>query len=207
MVFGDSNAYRPGNTEDCWPSMLQHEGRNNLWVINESCDGRTTQYDTGECNGLKVVEKKIRNAWPLEYVLVALGTNDVKDKYGPPGATEVVAGIAKIITIIKTTNGGAKPILLTPPPLGNVICGELAGAQDRIPPVVAEYHRYANTQNIPIVDLYSTIYRDGDLEPDFTHLNHVGRRKVANIVCGNLRGAYLPQRCKNWRASEPRRQG
>ena len=134
--------------------------------------------------------KKIKNAWPLEYVLVALGTNDVKDKYGPPGTTEVVAGIDKIIKNIETTNGGAKPILLTPPPLGNVICGDLAGAQGRIPSVAAEYRRLAVTQHIPIIDLHSTLDADVDLEPDCVHLNALGRRKVATIVCRNLQGVY-----------------
>ena len=77
--------------------MLQRNSGNRLQVINESVDGRTTQYDTGECKGLAVIEKKISNANPIEFVLIALGTNDIKTKYGPPDAAEVVEGIDKIL--------------------------------------------------------------------------------------------------------------
>ena len=188
MVFGDSNAYRPGNGNNCWPALLQRKSGNRLKVINESYDGRTTQYDTGQCNGLRVIAKKIVKANPIEFVLIALGTNDVKSKYGPPDAAEVVQGIDEIVKIMKKCNSSTKPILLTPPPLGNVASGDLAGGQDRIPPVVAEYRRYANTQNIPIIDLYSTIDINVDLEPDCIHLSHSGRKKIADILWDNLQG-------------------
>lgn len=186
MVFGDSNACRPGYGRHCWPAMLQRNSGNRLRVINESVDGRTTRYDVGECNGLVVVEEKIEKSSPLEFVLIALGTNDVKTKYGHPDAADVVDGLDKIVSIVKSGNSGARPILLTPPPLGNVTSGDLAGAQDRIPPVVQEYRRYATTQHIPIIDLYSVMDADTDLEPDGVHLNTSGRSRVAGIVRGNL---------------------
>lgn len=120
--------------------------------------------------------------------IIALGTNDVKTKYGPPDAAEVVEGIDKIVKIIKRVNSGAKPIVLTPLPLGNVTSGDIVGAQDRIPPVVAEYRRYAATQNISIIDLYSTIDTDVDIKPDFVRLNHRGRWKIAVSLWDNLQG-------------------
>ncbi len=186
MVFGDSNAYRPGNGSGSWPAILQRISGKTLWVINESCDGRTTRYDEGPCNGLKVIEKKIRRAAPLDYVIIALGTNDIKSKYGPPDAAEVVMGIDGLVKIIKKVHIGIQPLLLTPPPLGHVTTGDLAGAQDRIPPLVAEYHRYTSTNNIPVIDLYLAVDKDFDLEPDRIHLNVQGRRKVAATLWMNL---------------------
>lgn len=192
MVFGDSNACRPGKSRDCWPAMLQRLSGKTIWVINESCDGRTTRYDAGECNGLEVIEKKIRRAIPLDFVLLALGTNDVKFKYGPPNVAEVVAGIGEIIRIIKKTDSGLQPLLLSPPSLGKVTSGDLAGAQDRIPPLVAEYHRYSTTNNIPIIDLSLTVDPDADLEADRVHLNIRGRTKVATIVWKKLQKICTP---------------
>lgn len=188
MVFGDSNAYRPGNGNNCWPALLQRESGNRLKVINESYDGRTTRYDTGECNGLAVIDAKLKNAQPLEIVLIALGTNDLKATYGPPDVAEVAEGIARIVTVIKALDIDTKPILITPPPLGPAATGDLAGAWNRIPPLVAQYRRYANMKNIPIIDLCSIIDADGDLEPDSVHLNLIGRKKVADIVWNNLQG-------------------
>lgn len=196
MIFGDSNAYRPGNTQHCWPAILQRQCRQCLRVINASCDGRTTRYDKGECNGLGIIEKKIKYARPVEFVLIALGTNDVKDKYGPPDAAEVVDGIDRIIQVIKRSAGSAKPVLLTPPPMGVVVCGDLAGAQGRIPPVVEKYRQYSTTQAIPLIDLYSTIDSDSDLETDKVHLNARGRRNVANAV-----GCYFSRSISTCRAA------
>lgn len=186
MVFGDSNACRPGNGRDCWPAMLQRMSGKKLWVINESCDGRTTHYDSGIYNGLKIIEKKIRRFLPLDWIIIALGTNDLKSKYGPPNVAEVVMGIEKMVKIIKKENKCIQILLLTPPSLGNVTSGELAGAQDLIPRLVSEYHSYAAVHNIPIVDLYQKVNTVSDLEPDCVHLNFRGRKKVAGILWKNL---------------------
>lgn len=187
MVFGDSNAYRPGNGRDCWPEMLQRLSGKTLRVINESCDGRTTRYDRGECNGLKVIEKKIRQAAPLDGVMLALGTNDMKSKYGPPDAAHVIEGIDTIIQIITRYNAGVRSILMTPPPLGNVTIGDLANAQRRIPPLAACYRLFAEKNNISLVDIYKTVDSFTNLEHDSIHLNLLGRKKVADVVWNSIK--------------------
>jgi lysophospholipase L1-like esterase len=186
LVFCDSNACRPANGKDCWPAILQRLGDNTLLVINESCDGRTTRHDTGECNGLKIIKKKIMYSLPLNGVMLALGTNDVKFKYGFPNPVEVVAGIDQMVRIIKKVDSCIQPLLLTPPPLGNVTSGDLAGSQGRIPPLVAEYRRYATSNKIPIIDLFLAVDTAVDLEPDGVHLNSRGRNKVAGYVWKNI---------------------
>jgi lysophospholipase L1-like esterase len=186
MVFGDSNAYRPGPGKKPWPELFEESNPLCFHVINESCDGRTTRYDSGECNGLGVILKKLATHSPLDCVVIMLGTNDVKDKYGPPSPIEIAGGMHQILEIIDNHGGGARPILLTPPPLGNVISGELARAQRRIPPVAAGYRLLARDLDIRIVDIYSIINVATDLEADMVHLNAAGRRKVAEAVLTNL---------------------
>jgi lysophospholipase L1-like esterase len=189
MVFGDSNACRP-NRRDCWPGILQHISGKTILVINESFDGRTTRYDSGACNGLKVLEKKIRRALPLSWVIIALGTNDMKLRYGPPGPAEVAIGIDKLVGIIKRNNSGIQTLLLTPPSIGKVPSGDLAGAHSRIPPLVDVYHRYASAHHISIIDLYQNVDPHVDLEPDCVHLNIRGRRKVAELVWKNFQEKF-----------------
>jgi lysophospholipase L1-like esterase len=186
MVFGDSNSFRPGHSKAPWPELLEEKNPLQLNVFNESCDGRTNRYDIGELNGLSVIGKKLIAHAPLSYVVVMLGTNDVKNKYGPPSPSEIAEGMSQILEIIKIHGGGAKPILLTPPPLGNVISGELAGAQPRIPPVIAEYRLMAMNRNIRLIDIYSIMDINTDLEPDMIHLNALGRQKIADAVSANL---------------------
>ena len=188
MVFGDSNAYRPGSNKKSWPKLLEAQDSIHLNVFNESCDGRTTRYDIGECNGLSVIAEKLTAHEPLDYVIVILGTNDVKNKYGPPSPAGIAEGMSRIIEIIENHGDGAKPILLTPPPLGNVTSGELTGAQSRIPPVIAEYRLMAMNRYIRLVDIYSIMDINTDLEPDMIHLNALGRQKIADAVFTNLQG-------------------
>ena len=156
-------------------------------VINESCDGRTTQYDSGELNGYQAAKKIFEMAKPIDLVLVALGTNDLKKKYGPPRPSEIIEGIHRIRKIIKAKQPGATFFLVAPPPMGvEVVDSELNGAQSDLAAVVAGYRRYAVSNDIPMIDLYSVIDKKIDLEKDAVHLNQKGRKKVANLVWNDL---------------------
>lgn len=186
MVFGDSNAYRPGGSKKSWPKLLEVKHKSQVKVYNESCDGRTTRYDIGEFNGLSVIAEKLMVYRPLDYVVVMLGTNDVKKKYGPPSPVDIAEGMSRIISIIEHQGDGARPILLTPPPLGNVNSGELEGAQPRIPSVALEYRRLSRKRNIRLIDIHSILKVNSDLESDMIHLNARGRKKVAMTVWAEL---------------------
>jgi lysophospholipase L1-like esterase len=157
MVFGDSNSFHPNGGKTCWPALLVDKASGHFTIFNESCDSRTTKHDIGEFNGLNVIASKLTTHAPLDYLIVMLGTNDVKTKYRPPSATEIAYGLGLIFDVINTQGGGAKAILVTPLPLGNVTSGELASAQWRIPSLVAEYRLLATNRNVPLVGILSWI--------------------------------------------------
>ncbi len=194
VVFGDSNAFRPGGGRTCWPALLEDKDSDHLNVFNESCKGRTTQYDTGERNGLGVIRDKLAAYTPLDYVIVMLGTNDVKSQYGPPRAADIADGIDQILDFIDMQGNGIEPILMTPPPLGNVTSGELVGAQLRIPPVSVAYRLLAMKRDIRLVDIHVVLHSSTDLEPDKIHLNAAGRQKVTDAVWANLQDVTAPAR-------------
>jgi lysophospholipase L1-like esterase len=182
VVFGDSNAYRPGNNKTCWPALLQKMGRRQIRVINQSCNGRTTQYDSGARNGLSIIGDTIRTHPSIDHVIVALGTNDLKKKYGPPSAKRVAMGMERILQHIISADSAIRPILMTPPRLGQVNAGELAGAQRIMPSVVDNYRLMAARLQLPMIDIHSVTDIDADLETDRIHLNAAGRAKVAKAV-------------------------
>lgn len=186
MVFGDSNSFRPGGNKTCWPALLRDKDPSRFTVFNESCDGRTTKHDIGEFNGLSVIASKLTVHAPLDYVILMLGTNDVKNKYGPQSATEIAYGMRLILDVINTQGGGAKAILVTPPPLGNVTSGELTGAPWRIPLVVDEYRSLATICDVPCIDANAIVDSNTDLESDKVHLNPAGRQKVADAIWASL---------------------
>lgn len=198
MVFGDSNAFRSDNNNTCWAALLERKVPRHLKVFNESCNGRTTGYDIGEFNGLRVIGSKLTAHLPLDYVVVMLGTNDVKTKYGPPSVAEIVDGMRQILDVIDVHSGGAKSILLTPPPSGNVTSGDLAGAQSRILPVAAGYRLLAMNRDIRLVDTHAILDSSTDLESDMIHLDAVGRQKVASAVWSNLQDVTPPPRVERF---------
>lgn len=202
MVFGDSNAFRPGDGHTCWAALLEDKDPVYLNVFNESCDGRTTQYDTGERNGFGVIGNKLTSCAPLDYIIIMLSTNDVKSQYGPPSAADIADGMSQILDLIDAQGNGAEPILMTPPPLGNVISGDLAGAQSRIPPVAVEYRLLAMNRDIRLVDLNAILDSRTALEPDKIHLNAAGRKKVADAVWANLQDVTAPPQV-TWLSGRP----
>jgi hypothetical protein len=70
--------------------------------------------------------------------------------------------------------------------MGNVISGELAGAQHRISSVVDDYRRLSRNRKVQLIDIFSMLEVNTDLESDMIHLNAVGRKKIANAVFINL---------------------
>jgi len=192
MVFGDSNAFRPDGGNTCWAALLEDRDPVHLCVFNESCDGRTTQYDTGERNGLSVIGDKLTLHAPLDYIIIMLGTNDVKSQYGPPSAADVADGIRQILDLIDAQSGGARPILMTPPLLGNVTSGDLAGTQSQISSVAVEYRLLAMNRDICLIDIHAILDSRTDLEPDKIHLNAAGRQKVDDAVWANLQDVTEP---------------
>jgi lysophospholipase L1-like esterase len=192
MAFGNSNTFLPDGSNTRWTVLLEDKAPDHFDVFNEGCDGRTTQYDTGERNALSVIGNKMTGYAPLDYVILMLGTNDVKSQYGPPSADDIADGMRRILNSVEARNGGAEPILTTPPPLGDLASGDLAGAQSRIPPVAAKYRFLAMNRDIRLVDLNTIVDSSTDLEPDRVHLNAAGRRKVADAVWANLRDLTAP---------------
>ncbi|MFH1932393.1 MAG: GDSL-type esterase/lipase family protein [Pseudomonadota bacterium] len=191
MTFGDSNTFRAERGDTTWTVHLESKAPGRITVFNEGCNGRTTQYDSGERNGLSIIEDKLIAHAPVDYVIVMLGTNDVKSMYGPPSAAKIADGMRKIFDVIDTQGGGAQPILVTPPPLGKVTSGDLADAQWRIPPVAAQYRLLAMGRNIQLVDLNAVIDSSTDIEHDKVHLNATGRQKVADAVWAILQNLIV----------------
>lgn len=186
LAFGDSNTCRPTGDRTRWTSILERKAPARFQIFNEGCNGRTTGYDSGECNGLGVIVAKLTAHAPLDYVIVMLGTNDAKRKYGPPAAADIAANLRQILDLIEAHNTSATPLLVTPPPLGRVLEGDLAGAQGLIAAVAAECRRLAVRRGLCLIDLHSLLDPTTDLQPDNIHLNARGRQKVADAIWSHL---------------------
>lgn len=182
LVFGDSNSSRP-NKKACWPALAGKNLRSRFKIINDSIDGRTTMYDDGSRNGFLSLNKKLKSYTPLEYIVIMLGTNDIKIRYGPPNINDIIDNFGQMLNFIYATSKKTKTILVLPPPIGDKASGDFRGAFRRIIQLSAAMSSLAQERGIHAIDVYSILNLNTDMENDLIHLNRLGREKVANSVC------------------------
>lgn len=134
LCYGDSNTHGqiPGATPldrytllQRWPGILARELGTGWHIIEEGLSGRTTVHDDpiegALKNGRTYLRPCLMSHAPLDLVIIMLGTNDLKARFGQP-ASEVAMGIGCLIHDIKELSpgpGGTVPeiMLVSPPPM------------------------------------------------------------------------------------------
>jgi lysophospholipase L1-like esterase len=92
------------------------------WVIEEGLCGRTSCREDpieGDRNGLRQLMPILESHKPLDWVVVMLGTNDLKPRFSP-GGYDVAAGVQRVVNAARDSccgpNGGPPQILMICPP-------------------------------------------------------------------------------------------
>lgn len=135
LCFGDSNTYgtppMPGPEDERrfdgktrWPGVMRKILGHSWHVIEEGLPGRTTIRDDlieGTFkNGRRYLAACLESHRPLDVVVLSLGTNDLKARFGAP-PEDVAAGADILAGIIRATpNLGhppAKLLIVCPPPI------------------------------------------------------------------------------------------
>jgi lysophospholipase L1-like esterase len=131
LVFGDGNSHgtvplsRLGQMdrhppEGRWPEvMAQALGRE---VIAEGHPGRTTVHDDpidgAHRNGFRTLPALLESHRPLEMVVIMLGTNDCKARFGLRG-WDIAAGVGRLASLVRASTAGpragAPDVLLVAP--------------------------------------------------------------------------------------------
>ena len=133
LCYGDSNTwgYEASTTErlgrwDRWPGVLQRALGDDVDVIEEGQNGRTTVFDVpfeADRNGLTHLPVALQTHHPIDLVVIDLGTNDLF----LPGvnAYHVAHGAMKLAEVALASGagpaGGAPRVLvLVPPPFATL---------------------------------------------------------------------------------------
>jgi lysophospholipase L1-like esterase len=112
LCYGDSLTwgYIPDGTGrhalgDRWPMVLQAEIGPAVHVVTDGLNGRTTAYDDHlsgfERNGAKTLTTVLGTHFPLDLVIIMLGTNDMKN-FICGNAQGTKRGIQRLIEIVRT---------------------------------------------------------------------------------------------------------
>lgn len=128
LCFGDSNTFgQPSEERGRWPVDVRWTGRlqqilgTGYVIIEEGLGGRTTDLDDpdrADRNGRTYFQPCLRSHSPLDMVVVMLGNNDLKPKFGrevDSVATALEGYIDNIERTAWTRTGGVPAILLVSP--------------------------------------------------------------------------------------------
>ncbi|CAN7460020.1 SGNH/GDSL hydrolase family protein [Phyllobacterium sp. LjRoot231] len=135
LCYGDSLTwgYIPDGSgrhalKDRWPQVLQAELGTHVHVVADGLNGRTTAYDDHlsgfERNGAKTLTTVLGTHFPLDLVIIMLGTNDMKN-FICGNAQGTKRGIQRLIEIVRTAPyqkeaKAPKILIMSPPALGEI---------------------------------------------------------------------------------------
>ncbi|MGO4449561.1 SGNH/GDSL hydrolase family protein [Phyllobacterium sp. TAF24] len=133
LCYGDSLTwgYIPDGSgrhalEDRWPQVLQAELGSSVNVVADGLNGRTTAFDDHlsgfERNAAKTLTTALGTHFPLDLVIIMLGTNDMKT-FICGNALGTKRGMQRLIEIVRTAPyqlGVRAPdiLIMSPPALG-----------------------------------------------------------------------------------------
>lgn len=201
LTWGDDPAQVGHRLAQRWPVTLQKALGSGYAVIEEGQCGRTIATDDpaeGEKNGLKYILPCLESHSPLDLLIVMLGTNDCKRKYGyalQDIAWEMERMLQKIWVHRHFQAEDRYDILLmAPPPINDGLHASWLGdvfeydAGKRKSEALAEWYR-------PLADRYGCAFMNaGDYAAssplDGIHMDDDNQRKLGEAVAEVVRGIF-----------------
>jgi lysophospholipase L1-like esterase len=173
-------------------------------VVEEALSGRTTNLDDPQIdlpserlrgatlNGAKLLPAILSSHLPLDLMIIMLGTNDLKARFGrePDDVAKAVVGLARLV---KECEGGIftvypapRVLLIAPPPLGSKFHDpeQWAGSREKSLTLGEAMRNAAMAAKLPFFDAGEVITSDGI---DSVHLTAEAHRKLGEAVANHVR--------------------
>lgn len=203
LCFGDSNTYgydpRGGrySEDERWPMRLSAALGEGFSVVEEGFGGRTCVYDDpiegGYKSGASYLPPCLMSHNPLDLVILMLGTNDAKRRFGltPVTIGEGLAQLVRLIRLYGQDAGGQPPAVLivapapVEPPVLNTRMAESFGehALEVTRGLAAEYARLARLMRCAFFDAAPV----AEVSPiDGVHLSRRGHARLAEALAGQV---------------------
>lgn len=193
LCFGDSNTwgYIPGKGERYpenvrWTGVLTELLAGEFTVVEEGLNGRTTVFSDRmepERCGIDHVLPVVLSALPLDYMIIMLGTNDMKSHFHV-NAMESGYGmeelLLKVLYVLRTRKSEARVILVSPVPISpaeDPMFDEESVRKSRELTLV--YEKLAKDMNLLFLNA-SKITNDIGL--DGIHLTQEGHNKIGKAL-------------------------
>jgi lysophospholipase L1-like esterase len=168
VAFGDSNTwgYDPAAggrfpPDVRWTGVMRRELGAGHSVIEEGLNGRTTVFDDPiepDRRGADYLRPCLRSHAPLDLVIIALGCNDMKARFGLT-PVDIAAGAERLILMARAEPAGPngappKVILVAPPPIAELtgFAEMFEGATEKSRRLAARYREVAERHGVGFVD-------------------------------------------------------
>ena len=204
LCFGDSNTYgydpRGGRygEDERWPMRLSAALGEGFSVVEEGFGGRTCVYDDpiegGYKSGASYLPPCLMSHNPLDLVILMLGTNDAKRRFGltPVTIGEGLAQLVRLIRLYGQDAGGQPPAVLivapapVEPPVLNTRMAESFGehALEVTRGLAAEYARLARLMRCAFFDA-APVAEVSSI--DGVHLSRRGHARLAEALAEQVR--------------------
>jgi len=178
-----------------WPGRVSAALKPKVRVLCEGLPGRTTVHDDpiegDHKNGLRVLPAMLESHWPVDVVVLMLGTNDLKTRFAVTSA-DIARSIERLLAVIAAARGprdGTAPavLLIAPPPIIETgwLAGHFAGGADLSPDLGRRYAEVAARWGCAFLDAAGVAAVD---PLDGVHLTEAGHDALGAAVAATLRG-------------------
>lgn len=209
VCFGDSNTHgydaitggRFDETER-WCCLLQKNLGEDYLIIEEGLSGRTTCFEDpiheGLC-GLDYIYPCLMSHEPVDLLIIMLGTNDTKERFGSSAAC-IALGlkrlIAKAIAVTDSWRGGGPNILVVTPQnidkkyidsdvgttMGN-------GCAEKSEGLAGEFEKIAELMGCHYLDANQVVLAETN-QVDFMHLTKEGHKQLAEALTEKVKEIF-----------------
>lgn len=206
VCFGDSNTHgycaaTGGRFDETqrWCCLLQDKLGEDYLVIEEGLSGRTTSFPDpiheGLC-GLDYIYPCLMSHEPVDLLVIMLGTNDTKERFGASAAC-IALGLKRLIDKAVATkdcwrDGRADILIVTPqkidPRYRDTEVGATMGngCAEKSEELSEEFQKIAELTGCRYLDADQVIAA-GPNTIDYMHLTEEGHRELANALAERIR--------------------
>lgn len=188
LCYGDSNTWGFSSTPeppasryerpDRWPGAMAARLGDDVDIIEEGLNGRTTdiadpthpEIGGAGLNGLDYLPACLASHLPLDLVIIALGTNDLKAMYAR-SPLRIAIGAARLLEAVHAIGAGVGTpyarspdvLLICPPPLGQLrhFAEMFAGGAEKCGALPGLYAQAAALCGAAFLDAGTIIHSDG----------------------------------------------
>eukprot|EP01037_Dinobryon_pediforme_P006314 gene6314-6386_t len=206
LCFGDSNTFgSPGRPLDVnsyrhsygtrWTSVAQQALGPNFNLIIEGLPGRTTVHDDpiegAHKNGRRMLLGCLESQVPLDAVVLMLGTNDLKARFGL-NPSDIAAGAGVLLRIIRDFSmdyGEIKTLLVCPPPILEIgaLASMFAGGAEKSKQLAPVFQQVARTYGAAFVDAGAIVQSS---QGDGIHLDIEEHARFGRHMAQSIEGLW-----------------